>query len=52
MGALFGPAGNGDLFYNEGYKESWQMPEYLKGIGLDAYEYQCGNGVRIGESAA
>ncbi len=52
MGALFGPAGNGDLFYNEGYKESWQMPEYLKNIGLDAYEYQCGNGVRIGESAA
>ena len=52
MKALFGPAGNGELFYSKGYKASEQMPEFLKNYGLDAYEYQCGNGVRIGEETA
>lgn len=52
MKALFGPAGNGDLFYNNGHKSSEEMPEFLNKYGLDAYEYQCGNGVRIGEEAA
>lgn len=52
MKALFGPAGNGDLFYKNGHKTSEEMPEFLSKYGLDAYEYQCGNGVRIGEDAA
>lgn len=52
MKALFGPAGNGDLFYEKGHKSSEEMPEFLKNYGLDAYEYQCGNGVRIGEESA
>ena len=52
MKALFGPAGNGDLFYQSGYKSSEQMPEFLNKYGLDAYEYQCGNGVRVGEETA
>ena len=52
MPAIFGAAGNGDLFYNEGYKASADMPEWLFKFGLDAYEYQCGNGVRIGEETA
>ncbi len=52
MKALFGPAGNGDIFYKNGHKASEEMPEFLKNYGLDAYEYQCGNGVRIGEEAA
>ena len=52
MKALFGPAGNGDIFYENGHKSSEEMPEFLKNYGLDAYEYQCGNGVRIGEEAA
>lgn len=46
MTAKFGPAGNSDSFYAEGNKKSEQMPLWLKGKGLDAYEYQCGNGVR------
>lgn len=46
MTAKFGPAGNSDSFYNDGNKASEQMPAWLKGKGLDAYEYQCGNGVR------
>lgn len=52
MGAKFGAAGNGDLFYKEGYKASEEMPGWLKAFGLDAYEYQCGNGVRIKEDTA
>ena len=52
MKALFGPAGNGEIFYKNGHKSSEEMPEFLKNYGLDAYEYQCGNGVRIGEEAA
>lgn len=52
MKPLFGPAGNGELFYNKGYKASEDMPQFLEMMGLDAYEYQCGNGVRIGEETA
>ncbi len=52
MGAKFGVAGNGNLFYADGKKASEEMPEWLKNFGLDAYEYQCGNGVRIKEETA
>lgn len=52
MGIKFGAAGNSDSFYAEGFKASEQMPAWLKGRGLDAYEYQCGNGVRCGAATA
>ena len=52
MKALFGPAGNGELFYSKGHKASEEMPAFLQDYGLDVYEYQCGNGVRIGEATA
>ena len=52
MFAKFGPAGNSDSFYKDGFKDSKDMPKWLKEKGLDAYEYQCGNGVRCGDSAA
>lgn len=52
MKPIFGPAGNGELFYQKGFKASEDMPKFLKEYGLDAYEYQCGNGVRIGEDKA
>ena len=48
----FGSAGNPDQFYDEGNKESVKMPEWLKNKGLDAYEYQCGKGVNIGQVTA
>ena len=35
-----------------GYKKTIQVPEYIVRMGLDAYEYQCGRGVRISEEAA
>lgn len=48
----FGTAGAGDLFYQEGYKHSQEAPEFLQKMGLTAFEYQCGRGVRIGEEKA
>lgn len=44
---LFGPSGNSDIFYEQGYKSSLEMPAWLRNMGLDAYEYSCARGVRI-----
>lgn len=52
MSAKFGPAGNSNSFTQMGYKGSLQVPEYLECMGLDAFEYQCGRGVNIGEDKA
>ncbi|MCM1524482.1 MAG: TIM barrel protein [Ruminococcus sp.] len=52
MSAKFGPAGTAESFKAMGYKKSVQLPEYLKKFGLDHFEYQCGQGVRISEQAA
>ena len=51
--ALFGAAGNSDSF-SAVSKSSLDAPKWLhETMGIDAYEYQCGNGVRIsGETAA
>jgi len=49
---LFGPSGNSELFYQQGYKSSLQMPTWLKEMGLDAYEYSCTRGVRVGMETA
>ena len=40
-------AGNSESFTAMGYKSTPQIPEYLEKMGLNAYEYQCGRGVRI-----
>ncbi|NLN45812.1 MAG: TIM barrel protein [Clostridiaceae bacterium] len=48
----FGVAGNPADFYDKGWKHSVQMPGYLASMGLDAYEYQCGRGVAIGQATA
>ena len=42
----FGPAGNDEAFLKK-YKSIEQMPDYLEEMGLNAYEYQCGHGVRV-----
>ncbi len=52
MKVKFGPAGNSDSFYADGFKASEDMPRWLRAKGLDAYEYQCGNGVRCGDKTA
>ncbi len=48
MIARFGPAGNSESFTKQGYKSSLDVPKYLTGMGLNAFEYQCGRGVNIG----
>ena len=45
MSALFGPGGNSESFYDEGNKHTVQAPAWLVKKGLDAYEYQAGNGI-------
>lgn len=49
MTARFGPAGNSRAFYAAGYSSSLDIARFLADIGLNAYEYQCGRGVRIKE---
>lgn len=48
--ATFGPGGNGDLFYRSGYKSSLDSPAFVAEIGLDAYEYEAGNGLTAGDA--
>ena len=49
--ALFGPGGNGDLFYSQGNKSTLQAPGWVRRFGLNAYEYEAGNGISAGEAA-
>ena len=48
--ALFGPGGNSDSFYAEGHKSTLEAPEWVISKGLDAYEYQGGNGITASEA--
>ena len=48
----FGPSGNSESFYDQGYSSSVEMPEWLAKMGLNAYEYSCSKGVKIGEATA
>lgn len=43
--ALFGPGGNSEAFAREGYRSTLEAPSWLAKIGLDAYEYEAGNGL-------
>lgn len=52
MSVLFGVAGNSNTFTNTVSKSSSNAPAWLRQIGLDAYEYQCGKGVRVGQATA
>lgn len=52
MSALFGPAGNSESFYAAGNKATVEAPAWLHSLGLTAYEYQCGRGVRVSEDTA
>ena len=52
MGVYFGPAGNSNSFAAMGYKKNTDIPGYVVKMGLNAYEYQCGRGVKISEDSA
>ena len=45
MSAFFGPGGNSEAFKLAGKKSTVEAPEWLANIGLDAYEYEAGNGL-------
>lgn len=51
MPVKFGPAGNSDSF-SAVHKSSLAAPKWIRDFGLDAYEYQCGKGVNVGEETA
>ncbi len=48
----FGPSGNSESFYAEGYKHTEQSAKFVKTRGLDCFEYSFGRGVRITEEKA
>ena len=41
----FGTGGNSESFYNEGNKSTFQAPAWIVAKGLDAYEFEAGNGL-------
>lgn len=45
MKAYFGPGGNSDAFRLAGLKSTVDAPAWVRSIGLDAYEYEAGNGL-------
>lgn len=48
----FGPSGNSDSFYEQGGKRTAEAMKWVRDMGLDAYEYSCGKGVRVSEDTA
>ena len=52
MTPLFGPSGNSETFYSEGYKHTWQAFAWLAKKKLSAFEYSFGRGVKMTEEYA
>ena len=50
--AIFGPAGQCEAATAAKVKSTSQLLDYLAQRGVDAFEYQCGRGVHIGEEKA
>ena len=50
--ALFGPSGSDEEFANEGHTSTLEMPAWVRGRGLDLFEYSFGRGVRISKETA
>ena len=50
MSAFFGPGGNSDAFRLAGGASTLDAPAFVKSIGLDAYEYEAGNGLSASPS--
>lgn len=47
----FGTAGQNEAF-KQARKKMAEIPAYLAGLGLNAFEYQCGRGVRLAKETA
>ena len=48
----FGPSGNSLSFYAAGYAHTEQSAAFVRGLGLDCFEYSFGRGVRMSEAKA
>jgi len=48
----FGPSGNDALFYEQAYKSTVQAPEWIAKMGLTAFEYSFGRGIRMSDATA
>ncbi len=48
----FGPSGNCESFYAEGFAHTEQSASFVKNRGLDCFEYSFGRGVRMTEEKA
>ena len=48
----FGPSGNCESFYAEGYNHTEEAALFVKNRGLDCFEYSFGRGVRMSEDKA
>ncbi len=47
-----GPSGNSLAFYDSGLEHTYQAPAWLKELGLNAFEYSFGRGVKLSDSTA
>lgn len=47
-----GPAGNSIPFYDQGYKHTYEAAKWLSDMGLNAFEYSFGRGVKINPDTA
>lgn len=50
MSAKFGPGGNSDAFKAAGFSSSLDAPAWVATMGLDAYEYEAGNGLSASQT--
>ncbi len=48
----FGPSGNCESFYAEGFSHTEEAAAFVKNRGLDCFEYSFGRGVRMSEDKA
>ncbi|MGE5473585.1 MAG: TIM barrel protein [Ignavibacteriales bacterium] len=48
----FGPSGNSESFYKQGFNSSIDAPGWIAKLGLNAYEYQCSKGINISAEKA
>ncbi|MBC7765971.1 MAG: TIM barrel protein [Hyphomonadaceae bacterium] len=48
----FGAAGLDEQFYADGFSASVDYPKWLRAMGLSAYEFQGGRGIKIGKDKA
>lgn len=48
----FGPSGNDELFYQQGFKSTVQAPAWVRALGLSAFEYSFGRGIKMSDATA